>query len=177
MWDEHSYGLFKMFDDVMFLAKGGRTVYLGPVSEVEDYFSGLGLIVPERINPPDHYMDALEGIAVPLDQPDFDPKNLPVMWMINKGYNIPPDLSAMAADLKRGMARGKSFRKKEPKRKTTFIEDFWKEIRSFVIVKKDLIVNSFRRVENKSGRVTPGFFSQFFIIFRRYVPCDLSEHD
>lgn len=165
-----SYGLFKMFDDVMFLAKGGRTVYLGPVNEVEDYFSGLGLIVPERINPPDHYMDALEGIAVPLDQPDFDPKNLPVMWMINKGYNIPPDLSAMAADLKRGMARGKSFKKKkEPKRKTTFIEDFWKEIRSFVIVKKDLIVNSFRRVENKSGRITPGFFSQFVIIFRRYL--------
>ncbi|KAG0575427.1 hypothetical protein KC19_5G003000 [Ceratodon purpureus] len=163
-----SYGLFKMFDDVMFLAKGGRTVYLGPVSEVEDYFSGLGLIVPERINPPDHYMDALEGIAVPIDQPDFDPKNLPVMWMINKGLNIPPDLSAMAAELKSGMARGKSFKKKkEPKRKTTFIQDFWNEVRAFFIVKAELIVNSFRRVENKSGRVTPGFFAQFVIIVRR----------
>jgi hypothetical protein len=157
-----------MFDDVMFLAKGGRTVYQGPVSEVEDYFSGLGLIVPERINPPDHYMDALEGIVVPIDQPDFDPKNLPVMWIINKGYNIPPDLSAMAAELKSGMARGKSFKKKGPKRKTSFIQDFWNELRAFFIVKKDLIVNSFRRVENKSGRVTPGFFSQFVIIVRRY---------
>lgn len=161
-----SYGLFKMFDDVMFLAKGGRTVYLGPVSEVEDYFAGIGLVVPERINPPDHYMDALEGIVVPPDQPDFDPKNLPVMWMINKGYNIPADLSAMAAEFQRS---GKSMKKpkKKPKRNTTFFQDFWSEIRTFVIVKKDSIMNSFQRVENKSGRVTPGFFSQFFIIFRR----------
>lgn len=155
-----------MFDDVMFLAKGGRTVYLGPVSEVEDYFAGIGLVVPERINPPDHYMDALEGIVVPPDQPDFDPKNLPVMWMINKGYNIPADLSAMAAEFQRS---GKSMKKpkKKPKRNTTFFQDFWSEIRTFVIVKKDSIMNSFQRVENKSGRVTPGFFSQFFIIFRR----------
>ncbi|KAG0607438.1 hypothetical protein M758_8G028500 [Ceratodon purpureus] len=164
-----SYGLFRMFDDVMFLAKGGRTVYLGPVNEVEHYFSGIGLVVPERINPPDHYMDALEGIAVPLDQPDFDPQNLPVMWMMNKGYNIPSDLAALAAELKSGAPRGKSMKikKDKEKRKTSFFQDLWTEVRAFAIVRKDLFISSFQRVENKSGRNTPGFLSQFFIILRR----------
>lgn len=60
-----SYGLFQMFDDVMFLAKGGRTVYLGPVNEVEEYFLGLGVKIPDRINPPDHIMDTLEGLIKP----------------------------------------------------------------------------------------------------------------
>jgi hypothetical protein len=162
-----SYGLFKMFDDVMFLAKGGRTVYLGPVNEVEDYFSGLGLIVPERINPPDHFMDALEGIVLPADQPHFDPKNLPVMWMINNGYNIPPDLMAKAAELQSGGHGGKVPSKKEAKRKTSFFQDFWMEIKMFVAVRKDLLASVFHRVENKSGRNTPGFFHQFCIILER----------
>lgn len=166
-----SYGLFKMFDDVMFLAKGGRTVYLGPVCEVEDYFAGIGLVVPERMNPPDHYMDALEGIAVPLDEPDFDPQNLPVMWLINRGYNIPSDLAKRAADLQRGqtMKRSKSRggEDSKPKRKTSFFQDLWTEVRAFFIVRKDLLVSSFQRVENKSGRNTPGFLRQFFIILGR----------
>lgn len=62
-----SYGLFKMFDDVMFLVKGGCIVYLGFVSEVEDYFVGIGLVVLEWINLFDYYMDVLEGIVVFLD--------------------------------------------------------------------------------------------------------------
>lgn len=59
-----SYGFFKMFDDVMFFVKGGYMVYLGFVVEVEVYFLGFGLIVFERINLLDYYMDVLEGIFV-----------------------------------------------------------------------------------------------------------------
>lgn len=163
-----SYGLFRMFDDVMFLAKGGRTVYLGPVDEVEDYFSGLGLVVPERINPPDHYMDALEGIVVPPDQPKFAAKNLPVMWMLNKGYNIPSDLKGIAEELQTGEKQKKPDPlEKEMKKKTTFLQDFWSEVRMFTAVRKDLFTALFRRVENKSGRRTPGFFLQFLVILRR----------
>ncbi|KAJ4917906.1 ABC transporter G family member 24 [Raphanus sativus] len=57
-----SYSLFQTFNDLVLLAKGGLTVYHGPVKDVETYFSGLGIIVPERINPPDYYIDVLEGI-------------------------------------------------------------------------------------------------------------------
>jgi hypothetical protein len=45
-----------MFDDVTFLAKGGRVCYFGPVPQVEAYFDCLGFHVPDRTNPPDHYM-------------------------------------------------------------------------------------------------------------------------
>ncbi|GBG91036.1 hypothetical protein CBR_g51769 [Chara braunii] len=51
-----SYTIFRMFHDVMFLAKGGRVVYHGPVEAVEEYFANLGFSIPERINPPDHIM-------------------------------------------------------------------------------------------------------------------------
>lgn len=159
-----------MFDDVMFLAKGGRTVYLGPVSEVEDYFSAIGLVVPERINPPDHYMDALEGIAVPLDQPDFDPQNLPVMWLINRGYNIPADLAIRAAELQNGKSikRSKSLQSENKAvRNTSFLQDFWAEVRAFFSVRKELLLSSSQRLDNKSGRSTPGFLRQFFIILGR----------
>ncbi|XP_026416505.1 ABC transporter G family member 28-like [Papaver somniferum] len=43
-----SYSLFKMFDDLILLAKGGLMVYNGPVKKVEQYFAGLGVIVPDR---------------------------------------------------------------------------------------------------------------------------------
>ncbi|KAL7170187.1 hypothetical protein ACSBR2_035111 [Camellia fascicularis] len=58
-----SYALFKMFDDLVLLAKGGITVYHGPVKKVEEYFAGLRITVPERVNPPDHFIDILEGIV------------------------------------------------------------------------------------------------------------------
>ncbi|KAJ6311504.1 hypothetical protein OIU77_013294 [Salix suchowensis] len=58
-----SYALFKMFDDLVLLAKGGLTVYHGPVKKVEEYFAGLGISVPERVNPPDHYIDVFGGYS------------------------------------------------------------------------------------------------------------------
>ncbi|KAF8760513.1 hypothetical protein HU200_010137 [Digitaria exilis] len=60
-----SYTLYRMFDDLILLAKGGMTVYHGPVKKVEEYFSGLGIVVPDRVNPPDYYIDILEGIVKP----------------------------------------------------------------------------------------------------------------
>jgi hypothetical protein len=53
--------------DLILLAKGGVTMYHGPVKKVEGYFTGLGIAVPERVNPPDYYIDILEGPAAPVD--------------------------------------------------------------------------------------------------------------
>ncbi|KAJ6362576.1 hypothetical protein OIU78_002889 [Salix suchowensis] len=60
-----SYALFKMFDDFILLAKGGLTVYHGSAKKVEEYFAGLGITVPERVTPPDHYIDILEVLRSP----------------------------------------------------------------------------------------------------------------
>lgn len=79
-----------MFDDLILLAKGGLTVYHGPVKKVEEYFSGFGLTVPDRVNPPDHYIDILEGLVKPSS--GVTVQQLPVRWMLHNGYPVPPDM-------------------------------------------------------------------------------------
>ncbi|MCI06352.1 ABC transporter G family member 28-like, partial [Trifolium medium] len=87
-----SYTLFKMFDDFILLAKGGLTVYHGPVNKVEEYFSGMGIVVPDRVNPPDYYIDILEGILKPSASSGVTHKQLPVRWMLHNGYPVPMDM-------------------------------------------------------------------------------------
>ena len=58
-----SYQVFAMFDDVLLLCKGGRTVYAGPECEVQGYFEGLGYALPGKQNPADFYMDITAGIV------------------------------------------------------------------------------------------------------------------
>ncbi|GAQ89785.1 ABC transporter G family [Klebsormidium nitens] len=79
-----NYTLFRMFDDVMFLAKGGRVCYFGPVPHVEAYFDRLGFHVPDRTNPPDHYMDVLEGVIKPESSTSCTHEDLPRLWAERK---------------------------------------------------------------------------------------------
>eukprot|EP00039_Didymoeca_costata_P009519 m.126277 g.126277 ORF g.126277 m.126277 type:complete len:897 (-) comp14512_c0_seq3:966-3656(-) len=53
------YEIFQMFDEVLFLGKGGRTVYLGPAESAQAYFQTLGFKLPDLVNPPDFYMDVI----------------------------------------------------------------------------------------------------------------------
>lgn len=46
-----------MFDDVLLLGKGGRTVYLGPSSGALAYFERLGFQCPPLVNAADFLMD------------------------------------------------------------------------------------------------------------------------
>ncbi|KAL7095855.1 hypothetical protein ACP275_10G048800 [Erythranthe tilingii] len=85
-----SYALYKMFDDLILLAKGGLTVYHGPVKKVEEYFASFGVNVPDRVNPPDHFIDILEGIVKP--SAGLTVEQLPVRWMLHNGYPVPPDM-------------------------------------------------------------------------------------
>ncbi|VAH03883.1 unnamed protein product [Triticum turgidum subsp. durum] len=81
-----------MFDDFVLLARGGLIAYHGPVSEVENYFSGLGIKVPDRENPPDYYIDILEGIAKTKMSGHATPKHLPLLWILHNGYDVPEDM-------------------------------------------------------------------------------------
>lgn len=81
-----------MFDDFVLLARGGLIAYHGPISEVEMYFSGLGIKVPERENPPDYYIDILEGIVKTKMRGHVTPKHLPLLWILQNGYEVPEDL-------------------------------------------------------------------------------------
>lgn len=156
-----------MFDDVMFLAKGGYTVYLGPVVEVEAYFSGLGLIVPERINPPDYYMDALEGIPV-SSSPQLDLRTMPIMWMRHKGYPIPNDMVDLAGDVESTPTENPSLVHPESSRfSATFFQQACQELYQKILMTWDEIKTALSRVDNLSGRQTPGFFRQLRTILHR----------
>ncbi|KAK9815422.1 hypothetical protein WJX72_003407 [[Myrmecia] bisecta] len=69
-----SYQVFHMFDDILLLCKGGRTVYYGPERDVIGYFEGLGYELPSKANPADVFMDIIAGQVstrpgVPADTP------------------------------------------------------------------------------------------------------------
>ncbi|KAJ3354135.1 hypothetical protein HDU83_005741 [Entophlyctis luteolus] len=53
--------IFEAFDDVLMIAPGGRTAYIGPVNSVQEYFMSLGFVFDPRMNPADVLMDILSG--------------------------------------------------------------------------------------------------------------------
>ncbi|KAI8608544.1 hypothetical protein BC830DRAFT_1071944, partial [Chytriomyces sp. MP71] len=53
--------IFESFDDVLMVAPGGKTAYIGPVEGVQRYFAGLGFVFDARLNPADVLMDILSG--------------------------------------------------------------------------------------------------------------------
>ena len=65
------------FHKVLFLAPGGRTVFLGCVSEAENYFEMLGFQIPEKVNPADFYMDVIGGLCKGSDE---STSTLPERW-------------------------------------------------------------------------------------------------
>ncbi|KAJ3679883.1 hypothetical protein LUZ60_016161 [Juncus effusus] len=92
-----SYTLYRMFDDFILLAKGGLTVYHGSIEKVEGYFSMLGMNVPDRVNPPDYFIDVLEGITKPSS--NINIKHLPLKWILYNGYEVPKDMQDDLAEL------------------------------------------------------------------------------
>ncbi|KAI3917103.1 hypothetical protein MKX01_003552 [Papaver californicum] len=159
-----SYSLFKMFDDLILLAKGGLTVYHGPVKKVEEYFAGLGIIVPDRVNPPDHFIDILEGI-VPCTSTDM--KQLPVRWMLHKGYSIPLDMQLEAADVASSSRAPDTSNDPEcdsvvaGREDKSFAEDLWEDVRSSVELRRDNIYLNFLKSKDLSKRQTPGLLKQY----------------
>lgn len=69
-----SYEILQMFDDILLLAKGGRTAFYGPEGQVQSYFEKLGYALPQRTNPADVYMDIIAGIKSRVDGPPQTPQ-------------------------------------------------------------------------------------------------------
>lgn len=160
-----SYSLFRMFDDLVLLAKGGLTVYHGSVRNVEEYFAGLGIKVPERINPPDHFIDVLEGMVKPSTSSGVSYEELPVRWMIHKGYHVPPDMQHNSAGIAMpptalGLADGLDYDDVRNEDQS-FAGEIWQDMRSNVELHRDIIRHNFLRSKDLSNRRTPGVFLQY----------------
>ncbi|XP_019152194.1 PREDICTED: putative white-brown complex homolog protein 30 [Ipomoea nil] len=150
-----SYTLYKMFDDLVLLAKGGLIVYIGSVKKVEDYFKGLGIVVPERVNPPDHFIDILEGIEKPPEGVNIE--QLPVRWMLYNGYPVPPDMMHLCD--------------KEASSK----DDDTPAVAEAVPEKRDASNPNFLASQDLSNRITPGVARQFRYYIGRVIKQRLRE--
>ncbi|XP_022143776.1 putative white-brown complex homolog protein 30 isoform X2 [Momordica charantia] len=147
-----SYSLFKMFDDLILLAKGGLTAYHGSVKKVEEYFAGIGITVPDRVNPPDHFIDILEGLEKPTG---VTREQLPVRWMLHNGYPVPPDMlklcdfDASAS----GSTHGGN--------PSDEAGDSWQDVKLNVEMQHDHLEQNFLSSKDLSNRRTPGIARQF----------------
>jgi len=76
------YEIFESFDDILLLAPGGRTVYVGPQRGIIPYFQNLGFEFPTRINPADVLMDIVAGKVLPAKNTNStsDPLDLVSIW-------------------------------------------------------------------------------------------------
>ncbi|XP_068490039.1 ABC transporter G family member 24-like isoform X2 [Phaseolus vulgaris] len=159
-----SYALYKMFDDLILLGKGGLTVYHGSVKKVEEYFLGLGINFPERINPPDYFIDILEGLITPGGSSGLSYKDLPVRWMLHNGYPIPLDMrqNAVQYDMSQSVNSaneidpcGSSHAEK------TFAGELWQDMRNNVELRGEKIRHNFFKSKDLSDRKTPGVLKQY----------------
>ncbi|CAN6487343.1 unnamed protein product [Victoria cruziana] len=158
-----SYTLFRMFDDLILLAKGGLTVYHGSVKKVEEYFSGLGINVPDRVNPPDHFIDILEGIVKPSPNSNMNYKQLPVRWMLHNGYEIPPDMQASIPGTNPSSVGGASSSQPHDTgiSAQSFAGELWQDVKFSVEIKRDNIQHNFLNAKDLSDRQTPGVARQY----------------
>ncbi|KAL9243911.1 hypothetical protein vseg_017746 [Gypsophila vaccaria] len=156
-----SYSLFKMFDDLILLAKGGLIVYLGPAKKVEEYFAGLGISVPERINPPDHFIDILEGVVKPNS--DVNYKELPIRWMLHNGYPVPLDLQSELGLEGSSNAWASDDGETRPgiNEAHSFAGDLWLDMKCNVQLKKDHIRHNILKSNDLSNRITPSILQQY----------------
>ncbi|KAG2453490.1 hypothetical protein HYH02_001711 [Chlamydomonas schloesseri] len=108
------YSIFEMFDSVLLLGVGGRTVFLGPVNLAEAYFNFLGFRPPPNENRADFYLDVISGAVWRDNDEDFVPNELFTvwqevgrMWLIEKLTN--PDFGEEDEEgLRAGMGRSES---------------------------------------------------------------------
>ncbi|VVB00339.1 unnamed protein product [Arabis nemorensis] len=154
-----SYTLFKTFNDLLLLAKGGLTVYHGSVNIVEEYFKGLGIIVPERINPPDYYIDVLEGIVISDGNSDVGYKELPERWMLHKGYSVPFDMrNNSAAEHETDPEIGNN---PSNNAEQTFVGELWGDVTGNFRLRRDKIRHNFLKSRDLSQRRTPSMLLQY----------------
>lgn len=160
-----SFTLFKMFDDLVLLAEGGLTVYHGPVKKVEEYFSGLGINVPERVNPPDYFIDILEGLVKPSKSSGVSYRELPIRWMLHKGYTIPPDMLENAAGLAVPSAGVNSVNgtnsNGDGTMEKSFAGELWQDVKCNMELHRDHIRHNFLKSKDLSNRRTPGILRQY----------------
>ncbi|KAH1227720.1 putative white-brown complex 30 [Glycine max] len=174
-----SYTLFRMFDDIIFLAKGGLTAYHGPVKKVEEYFASIGITVPDRVNPPDHFIDILEGLVKPNG--NVTHQQLPVRWMLHNSYPVPPDMLHFADQIAASSSSSSTSNVNDAIKGAdeavdqSFANEFWEDMKSNVQMQRDHIEATFLKTKDLSNRRAPGVSRQYRYYLGRICKQTLRE--
>ena len=68
------YSIFTMFDDVLLLGAGGRTMFQGPSRAALPYFEMLGFHLPANENPADFCLDVISGCVASKSNASLRPE-------------------------------------------------------------------------------------------------------
>ncbi|XP_028788979.1 ABC transporter G family member 24 isoform X2 [Neltuma alba] len=156
-----SHTLFKMFDDLVLLAKGGLTVYHGPVNRVEEYFAGLGIFIPERINPPDYFIDILEGVIKPSGRSGVKYDELAVRWMLHNGYSVPPDMQKSNMPSRLLNPINETNNDDAVNEEPSFTGELWKDVKGNIEMHQEKLRLNFLKSKDLSNRRTASLFWQY----------------
>lgn len=74
------YDLFTLFDDVLLLGGGGRTVFTGPTECALPHFQRIGFQIPQHANPADWFIDIISGRVLNAHDSTFEPMMLFGLW-------------------------------------------------------------------------------------------------
>lgn len=159
-----SYTLFKMFDDLVILAKG-LIVYLGSVKKVEEYFSDFGIDVPERVNPPDYFIDILEGIIKP---PGINVGELPLKWMAFNGYDVPPYLQQNLGAVETLRNVDEASFSSGGTSEQSISGGVWNDVKNAIEHIREHIEQNLSKAKDLSKRRTPGVLQQYRFFLGRY---------
>jgi hypothetical protein len=153
--------VFELFDSVLFLAPGGRTVFQGAVPDAEAYFDRLGYGLPRNANPADYYMDVIS--ACNTGDPgtmNLEIKNLPEQWI---AYETEQSNNDVVEHIASSAARPVRFK---PRQTAGFFKQLWMFfVRSCVLQMRDLrsiILNIFLVFVSGSSKIYHFFESLNF---------------
>jgi hypothetical protein len=152
--------VFELFDSVLFLAPGGRTVFQGDVPNAKVYFNRLGYGLPRNANPADYYMDVISACSTgDPGTMNLEIKNLPEQWIASESEESLDAVERIAT------AGGRPDRFK-PRQTAGFFKQLWMFFfRSCVLQMRDLrsiILNIFLVFVSGSSKILPQLFPSSF---------------
>jgi ABC-type multidrug transport system ATPase subunit len=167
------YEIFKLFDQVLLLGKGGMTVYHGPADGMTEYFEKRGFPCPERENPADYYMDVVSGIIPHATDPDFDKESLFETWMCAEENPAAVTEEEAKEQMKKNKEADLAENEKEKPVKGDRVRAVFGCVSHFFARRMAYCLDLKRHIgrefnsELRTTRETPGFFKQTQLLLKR----------
>lgn len=157
------YEVFKLFDQVLLLGKGGMIAYFGPTTLMSGYFEKLGFPCPPNANPADFYMDVVSGIVPHSSKADFDKDDLFEAWMCAE--ENPDSVSPEEARSQIDTLKTQKYTEENEKKSKNKFQKFFIGISTHIRELAKHLYRDFRA--GSSARPTPKPLKQILLLLKR----------